>query len=112
MKRVKDSESVAKRLERLRKANKRLRVRLKAEEAKWHEVCPLGHLFRYDECALTCWLTKIDDWDTPLLKPSPKLKSPMVHDWTTRVPFSWGWWWRVPYGWWLSLVRWWKRTPL
>jgi len=22
-----------------------------------------------------------------------------------RVPYSWGWWWRVPYGWWLRAVK-------
>lgn len=69
-------------IERLRKANKRLRRLLKEEQARWWEKCPQGHLVRHDKCDLMCWVVTSDPVTTPLNSMLPKTTSEgLLHDW-------------------------------
>jgi len=85
-------------VERLRAQNVRLRRALKSERAQWFEKCPLGHLVRYDECDITCWVTNIDPLPGTLLMVGKVGTSITLHDWLTdSIPNEAGWWWRYPY---------------
>jgi hypothetical protein len=117
-----------------RKQLARLRKKLRAEEARWDEKCPKGHLVRHDECDfILCSLAQIDPWPTEFTSLVPKGHSrAFMHKWPIdklAVPVGvtqfWGslgeryaaldvafavdkkigWWWRVPFGWWLKLRK-------
>jgi len=98
--------SNAARILRLQAQVKRLKAALRAERRKWDEKCPKGHLVRYDECDLAgCYITVIEPFPSPIFSTLPKTTYPgMMHEWEIdKIEREVGWWWRVPYGWWLSI---------
>lgn len=95
-------------IERLKVQNKKLRAKLRAEEANWFQKCPQGHLVRHDECDIMCYVTTISSVESPHL--DALAENYRALDRQFAVDKKIGWWWRVPFSWWLSLKKWWNMS--
>jgi len=100
------------RLERVVRVGRGIRSKLRGEArvAKYRlEEFKVHALVKHGCHGVVCHITDIEPIDTPFVNMLPKITSKhLYHQWLTDklVPEQQaGWWWRVPYGWWLSLKR-------